>query len=75
MTATKNQCKFIDAILSAGCPCPMNENDKIDYSFYDSVENADKFIKANKHWLSSEFSQIAASSRVRMDEFGGIPNC
>jgi hypothetical protein len=59
MSATPNQIKFIDDILSAGCPYPTKEDDKIDFSFYDSIENADKFIKANKRWLYKKWSLYA----------------
>lgn len=59
MSATPRQVKFIEDILCAGCPYPMKGDDKIDFSFYDSVENADKFIKANKHWLCKNYRLYA----------------
>jgi hypothetical protein len=61
MSATSRQIKFIDDILLAGCPYPMkdDDDDKIDFSFYDSVENADRFIRANKHWLYKNYSLYA----------------
>jgi len=59
MSATPSQIKFIDDILLSGCPYPMKDDDKIDFSFYDSVGNADMFIKANKHWLYKKWSSYA----------------
>jgi hypothetical protein len=84
VSATPAQCKYIDDIFAAGCPIPEHAQfDRPDDSMYLSVEAADTFIKANKHWCSHkpsliiEHSEILKemSDRIRMDEWGGIPNC
>jgi len=84
MGATPKQIKYINDILEAGCPIPEHPQfDRPDNSMYLSVEAADKFIKANKHWAGKveknriENSEILRemSDRIRMDEWGSIPNC
>ena len=76
MTATKAQIKYIDDILEAGCPVPEHPQfDRPDNSMYDSFEAADTFIKKNKHWGYRNAILYAMSARMRMDEYGDIPNC
>lgn len=84
MSATAKQIKYIDDILAAGCPIPEHPQfDRPDNSMYESVEAADKFIKANKHWAGRlaknriENSHVLRemSDRISMGDWGGIPNC
>lgn len=76
MSATKKQIKYIDDILEAGCPIPEHPQfDRPDNTMYQSVEAADAFIKANKHWLAKKMSLVVMSKDIRPDEYGNVPNC
>lgn len=76
MKATAKQIKYINDIFEAGCPIPEHPQfDRPDDSMFDSVEAADAFIKANKHWCGKNAMLFSMSERTRADEFGGVPNC
>lgn len=76
MTATPAQIKYIDDILEAGCPIPEHPQfDRPDDSMYKSVEAADAFIKANRHWCSKNAMLYSMSKKLRADEYGEVPNC
>lgn len=51
MSATPKQIAYINDIMEAGCPIPQHPQfDRPDDSMFASVEAADAFIKANRHW-------------------------
>lgn len=85
MSATDKQIKYIDDIFLAGCPIPEHPQfDRPDDSMYQSVEAADAFIKANRHWCyrnpnRAKIAQHSSvlremSDRMTPDEWG-VPNC
>jgi hypothetical protein len=71
MSATKAQIKFIDDLMTLGADIPCDsEMDKPDFSMYDSIAQADAYIKKWQHLL-----RRVPTTKLRADEWGGIPNC
>lgn len=75
MSCSPKQRQLIEDLLDAGAPYPEHPVfDRMDDSMFDSVEQADAFIKLNYHRLSRKASMNAFSERVSPGDWGGILN-
>lgn len=80
MSATPKQIKLIEDLLDVGAPYPPNPltGEGMSEHMFDSVQEADVFIKQHYHLLRhkavQEKCQRDISNRIRPDEWGGIPN-
>jgi hypothetical protein len=70
MSATEAQCKYIDDLMTLGAVIPCDDHDNPDDSMYESVANADAYIKQWRH-----LTHTIPTTNLRADEWGGIPNC
>jgi len=71
MTASKKQIKLIEDLLAAGATYPENDNDNPSFSMYESVAEADKFIKMHYRLL---LPKVFAGKRNSPAEWGGVLN-
>lgn len=78
MTCTEKQAKLIQDLQTAGAPIPENAGQSgPDNSMFDSVANADAYIKAHYHFLYPEgrvSRSRAAAKESRADDWGGVWN-
>lgn len=75
MTCSPKQRKLIEDLMEEGALIPAHpHSDQPDFSMFDSVQAADKYIKDNYHHLNRKIALIATSKRLRPDDWGGIPN-
>lgn len=68
MTATRKQVKLIEDLQSRGAPIPCTDHGNPDGSMFESVSNADKYIKQNIHYIKVH------TTLCRPDEWGGVLN-
>jgi hypothetical protein len=68
MACTSSQELLIDRLQDNGAPIPCDHRGEPDQSYLDSVENADKYIKANSQFMHRQ------STDMRADEWGGVYN-
>lgn len=69
MSATKKQIALIDELQNRGAPIPETDRGNPELSMFDSVRAADQYIKQYGYLMRT------LSTKMRSDEFGGIPNC
>ena len=69
MSATKEQCRLIDELMTLGASIPENDHGNPDDSMYDSIQQADVYIKK---WI---YLMARYTTKARADEWGGVLNC
>lgn len=74
MSATSKQIKLIDDLMTEGAPIPADDDGDPDFSMYDSVEQADVYIKQHYHFLARKAGLIKTGKRIRSDEYGDVLN-
>jgi|TARA_R110000851_G_scaffold326279_1_gene494796 hypothetical protein len=77
MSASKKQIELIEKLHNKGAPIPENDHGNPDGSMFESVENADKYIKKYGHFISSGLgynSTYKPSDTVGPGEWGGVYN-
>jgi len=68
MSASRKQTELIDELQTRGATIPENDHGNPDDSMFDSVEQADAYIKKWGHLMGQ------GRTNMRIDEYGGIPN-
>ena len=68
MKATKKQCELIDEMQDRGALIPENDHGNPDGSMFETVENADSYIK---QW---GYLMRKSSTDMRADEWGEVSN-
>lgn len=68
MSATKRQIEFIEKLQELGATIPCNDHDNPSAEMFESVANADKYIKQWGHLNLKNYTKL------RPDEYGGVPN-
>lgn len=68
MSATKRQIEFIEKLQELGAPIPCDDHDNPSTEMFESVVNADKYIKQWGHLNLKNYTKL------RPDEYGGVPN-
>jgi len=72
MSATNKQIRLIEKLHDRGAVIPEDYRGNPDFSAYDSIQQADAYIKKWGHLMRYSGQQ---STECRMDDWGGIPNC
>lgn len=63
MSASPKQIKLIEKLQDLGAPIPENDRGNPDSSMFDSVENADAYIKLNLSFMNKNPEQFQASPK------------
>jgi len=76
MAATDKQIRLIEELHLRGAIIPCDDDGDPDFSAYDSIQQADAYIKKWGHLMNSSTPRNKSyKPNCRMDEWGGIPNC
>lgn len=67
-SATKKQVELIEKLQSRGATIPENDHGNPDNSMFESIDNADSYIKKWGYLMRS------CSTQLRSDEWGGVLN-
>jgi len=68
MSATRKQAELIDKLMERGATMEETDHGNPDCSMYDSVAQADAYIKKLGYLMHQ------SRTNMRIDEYGGIPN-
>jgi hypothetical protein len=68
MSASKKQIKLIDELQKRGAPIPQPNSGNPDLSMFASVLAEDQYIKQYGYLMRK------LNTKMRPDDFGGIPN-
>lgn len=68
MSATRKQIKLIEELQNRGAPIPCTDSGNPSNEMFDSVANADKYIKEHGHLMRSY------RTNIRPDVWGGVLN-
>lgn len=68
MSASPKQIALIEKLQNRGAPIPCNDSGEPCFAMFDSVQNADAYIKEHGHLMRKY------NTNMRADELGGVLN-
>ena len=73
-SATERQAELIVRLQNKGAPIPENDHGNPDNSMFESVENANKYIKKYGSYINGGLGEEANLTGLSAGEWGGVYN-